>query len=101
MRKMEEIIQYLVEQRLTGYDKELMKAEDSRTGEEIEANQEWRKFLEELDPRIRKKISEQYDRFLKLKDRELEDVYRFGVRDGILLMKNIRDVKLCDRREQK
>lgn len=99
MRKMEEIIQYLVEQRLAGYDMKLMKAEDSRTGEEIEANREWREFLEELDPKIRKKVLKQYDRFLELKDRELEDVYRFGVRDGILLMKNIRNVKLCDRRD--
>jgi len=93
MRKTEEMIQYLVEQRLTGYSVQRMKDENENADAELEAAQEWRELLEDMEPKMRKRMEKQYDRFLEQKDKELEEVYLFGLKDGLWIMKHIQEIR--------
>lgn len=94
MRSTDEILKHIAEQRLCGYRKQIMVTGNERNDAEMDAKQEWWEFLNELDLKTRRKFEKVQERFLELKDEEMEEMYLFGVKDGISLMKNIQNVKL-------
>jgi len=93
MSKTSEMVQYLVEQRLTGYSMQKIKEGIASSDEELKAIEEWNEVLDEVETRIKNKLMKVHECFLEAKDKELEEIYLFGLKDGISVMKHIREIR--------
>lgn len=87
-----EMIDQLIEMRLTAFEKEQMGNGREKKPADPEEQREWQRALEKLEPKAREILDRQLDRIYEQQDRELMDVYLFGLKDGILLMQKIKSI---------
>lgn len=88
-----ELIDQLIEMRLTAFTGELLKEGKEEIWKDKKAEDALRKAVKKLKPEIRTLLDQQLEELLNRHDKELMRVYLFGMKDGILLMQKIKKME--------
>lgn len=86
----EELVRFIIQERVQAFYDKLRKEEPEAIREGRECHDAWERIMSRCSLQVKEEMEDYLNRLAEQQGKEMEEIYRFGLEDGIRLVQTVK-----------